>query len=191
MTAEELAISALHARAAASMRRVRQRRQPRARRVADVDPARGAVRRRAIRDEPVVLFALEWCEFCWSVRKLFAQLGIAYRNVDLDSVEQQRDDLGDKIRAVLAQRTGGARPSRRSSSAASTWAAARICFDGWRDGSIQRRLAARTASRYDADATVDPDDLLPKWLQPRAAVELQEQPAFQRGETHGFHRHHP
>ena len=24
-------------------------------------------------DEPVVMFALEWCEFCWSVRKLFAR----------------------------------------------------------------------------------------------------------------------
>src|SRR5690606_17752047 len=39
------------------------------------------------RSEPVVLFALEWCEFCWSVRKLFARLGIEYRSVDLDSVE--------------------------------------------------------------------------------------------------------
>ena len=42
-----------------------------------------------VRDEPVVLFALEWCEFCWSVRKLFARLGIAYRSVDLDSVAYQ------------------------------------------------------------------------------------------------------
>src|SRR6185312_12581258 len=54
----------------------------------------------------VVMFALEWCEFCWSVRKLFTRLGITYRSVDVDSVEYQKDDLGGKIRAVLADRTG-------------------------------------------------------------------------------------
>jgi cysteine synthase A len=41
-------------------------------------------------------------------------------------------------------------------------------FRGWRDGSIQQRLVAN-AIRYDADASVDPEDLLPKWLQPRRA----------------------
>src|SRR5690606_5288067 len=56
--------------------------------------------------EPVVLFALEWCEFCWSVRKLFAKLGVAYRSVDLDSVQYQEGDMGGKIRAVLAARLG-------------------------------------------------------------------------------------
>ena len=59
-----------------------------------------------IADEPVVMFALEWCEFCWSVRKLFAKLEIPYRSVDLDSVEYQRNDRGGKIRAVLADQTG-------------------------------------------------------------------------------------
>jgi len=59
-----------------------------------------------VRDEPVLLFALEWCEFCWSVRKLFARLGIEYRSVDLDSVAYQADELGGRLRAVLANRTG-------------------------------------------------------------------------------------
>src|SRR5207302_220257 len=56
-------------------------------------------------DQPVVMFALEWCEFCWAVRKMFAKHGIAYRSVDLDSVEYQRDDRGGKIRAALSART--------------------------------------------------------------------------------------
>ena len=38
----------------------------------------------ADRDAPVVMFALEWCEFCWSVRRMFDAAGIAYRTVDLD-----------------------------------------------------------------------------------------------------------
>ncbi|MFQ5983514.1 MAG: cysteine synthase A, partial [Woeseiaceae bacterium] len=56
-------------------------------------------------DEPVVLFALEWCEFCWSVRKMFAKYEIPYRSVDLDSVAYQKDNKGGKIRAALKQRT--------------------------------------------------------------------------------------
>jgi len=51
-------------------------------------------------DNPVVLFALEWCEFCWSVRKLFAKLDIPYLALDLDSVKFQEDCKGSKIRAV-------------------------------------------------------------------------------------------
>ena len=36
-------------------------------------------------EQPLVMFALEWCEFCWSARKLFAALGLDYRSVDLDA----------------------------------------------------------------------------------------------------------
>ena len=122
-----------------------------------------------MRDEPVVLFALEWCEFCWSVRKLFAQLGIAYRSVDLDSVAYQAGDRGGRIRAVLAARTGAqddpADLHRRQ-------ARRRL------HGSVRRvaqRRGARAARRssgiaFDAAADLDPYSLLPKWLQPRKSA---------------------
>jgi cysteine synthase A len=55
-------------------------------------------------DEPVVLFALEWCEFSWSVRKMFAEYNIPYRSIDLDSVEYQKDNWGGEIRNALRQR---------------------------------------------------------------------------------------
>ena len=56
---------------------------------AELDPVAQDFVSGVIRDENVVLFALEWCEFCWSVRKLFAKLGIEYRSVDLDSLAYQ------------------------------------------------------------------------------------------------------
>ena len=43
-------------------------------------------------ENPVVMFALEWCEFSWSVRKMFAKYGIPYRSIDLDTVEYQKDN---------------------------------------------------------------------------------------------------
>jgi cysteine synthase len=55
---------------------------------------------------PVVMFALEWCEFSWSVRRLFDALSIPYRSVDLDSVIYQKNDLGGRIRRAVAARTG-------------------------------------------------------------------------------------
>ena len=56
------------------------------------------------------MFALEWCEFCWSVRKLFKEFEIPYRSVDLDSAAYQKDNWGGQIRNVLKARTKS--PSR-------------------------------------------------------------------------------
>ena len=110
------------------------------------------------------MFALQWCEFCWSVRKFFDAIGVPYTSIDLDSVEYQHGERGAKIRAVLAQRTGGRR-SRRSSSAASTSAAARTCSSA---GATARcRTAGRRGMKYDPGPSLDPYALLPNWLQPR------------------------
>jgi len=56
--------------------------------------------------EPVVLFALTWCEFTWAVRKLFKRCGIAYRSIDIDGVAYQKENWGGKVRAALTQHTG-------------------------------------------------------------------------------------
>jgi cysteine synthase A len=121
-----------------------------------------------VRDEPVVLFALEWCEFCWSVRKLFAQLGIKYRSVDLDSVQYQANDLGGKIRAVLAERTGAGTIPQVFVGGAHIGGCTEL-FDAWRNGSVQRRMVENGIG-YNVEANLDPYSLLPKWLQPRKAV---------------------
>ena len=52
------------------------------------------------------MFALEWCEFCWSVRRLMKEFAIPYRSIDLDSVEYQRDNRGGDIRVALRQKIG-------------------------------------------------------------------------------------
>ena len=62
-------------------------------------------RRIADLTQPVVLFALDWCEFCWSMRRMFAKQGISYRSVDLDSVEYQAANRSGEIRAALSART--------------------------------------------------------------------------------------
>jgi len=116
-------------------------------------------------DQPVVMFALEWCEFCWSVRKLFAQLGIQYRSVDLDSVEYQEGDRGGKIRAVLSDLTGAPTipqifvGGRHIGGCTET-------FDAFKSGELQAALQ-QAGSAFDADAQLDPYSLLPAWLHSR------------------------
>ncbi len=120
-----------------------------------------------IRDQPVVLFALEWCEFCWSVRKLFTQLGISYRSVDLDSVTYQDGDLGGKIRAVLAARTGATTIPQIYIGGTPVGGATDL-FEAWRNGTA-RELLARAGVAF-ADSDLDPYSLLPQWLQPRKSA---------------------
>jgi cysteine synthase A len=130
-----------------------------------LDPEAEGLVATLVRDEPVLLFALEWCEFCWSVRKLFKRLGIAYRSIDLDSVEYQADDRGGKIRAVLAQRTGSPTIPQIYLGGEHVGGCTEL-FDAVRDGTLQRRLDAHGIA-YDRQADFDPYTLFPKWLQPR------------------------
>jgi cysteine synthase A len=121
-----------------------------------------------VSDQPVVLFALEWCEFCWSVRKLFARLGISCFSVDLDSVAYQPGDRGGKIRAVLAARTG-AKTIPQIFIGGTHVGGATDLFDAWRSGKA-RDLLTKSGTKFDAAADLDPYSLLPNWLQPRKSA---------------------
>jgi cysteine synthase A len=131
----------------------------------DVDAERFV--RETVAQQPVVLFALEWCEFCWSVRKFFSQLGIDYCSVDLDSVEYQEGDRGGKIRAVLAERTGAVTIPQIFVSGEHVGGCTEL-FDAYGDGTMLRRLD-EIGVDYRTSVEVDAYGLLPKWLHPRKA----------------------
>ena len=116
-------------------------------------------------EQPLVLFALEWCEFCWSLRKLFAQCGMPYRSVDLDSAAYQRDDRGGQIRAALAARTGS-RTIPQVFVAGKYIGGCTETLDLAKDGRLQRLLKSHGVA-CDENVHVDPGALLPAWLQPR------------------------
>jgi cysteine synthase A len=132
-----------------------------------VDPAAAAFVADTIGDAraPVVLFALEWCEFCWTLRRLFARLGIPFRSIDLDSVEFQRDDRGGRIRTALAARTGMTTIPQLFVGSEFVGGCTDT-LDAWRNGRLQAMLEA-THTEFDRSADVDPYAFLPRWLQPR------------------------
>jgi len=114
---------------------------------------------------PVVLFALEWCEFCWSLRKLFAKLGIPYRSVDLDSVEYQEGGRGGQIRAVLNARLGS-NTIPQVFIAGEHIGGATDVFDALNAGELQSRLE-KVGIEVDDLGDIDPYELLPNWLHKR------------------------
>jgi len=116
-------------------------------------------------ENPVVLFAFEWCEFCWSVRKLFAECGIPYRSIDLDTADYQDNDWGGQVRAALNARfdvttipqicVGGELIGGASET-----------FDSFKSGEFQKLLEQHGVA-YNKTIRVDPYSLLPSWLHPR------------------------
>jgi cysteine synthase A len=133
----------------------------------ELDPAAIAEMEALISDNhgQIVMFALEWCEFCWSVRKVLDKYEIPYKSIDLDSVAYLDDNRGGKIRAALRNKT--------------TWntfpqlfinddflGGCTDLFDGCKDGSLPTRLDSLDIPRNPA-IQLDPYELLPSWLHPR------------------------
>jgi cysteine synthase A len=116
-------------------------------------------------DEPVVMFSHEWCEFCWSVRKMFAKYEIPYRSIDLDSVEYQQDNKGGKIRAALRERTTSKTIPQIFIGGQYIGGATEL-FDAARDGSMQKLLEENTVN-YNKSVKDDPYSFLPGWLHKR------------------------
>ncbi len=116
-------------------------------------------------ENPVVMFALEWCEFCWSVRKLFAHYRIPYRSVDLDSVAYQEGDQGGKILSALNDRTAfGTIP--QIFIGGEFMGGCTDTFDAFREGRVQKLLEQNQVD-YNREIQVDPYSFLPTWLHPR------------------------
>jgi cysteine synthase A len=117
------------------------------------------------RSQPVVMFALEWCEFCWSVRKLFKEFDIPYRSVDLDSADYQKDNWGGQIRNALKVRTKSPTipqifvGNQHIGGCTET-------FDAFNDGRLQQLMRDNGVSFKQAD-NVNAYSFLPKWLHPR------------------------
>jgi cysteine synthase A len=111
------------------------------------------------------MFALEWCEFCWSVRRLFQAMNIAYRSIDLDSVEYQKDNWGGDLRVALRKVTGTPTIPQIFVGGKHIGGCTET-LDAFNDGSLQQSLDANGVA-FKAEKNLDAYTFLPKWLHPR------------------------
>jgi len=117
-------------------------------------------------ENPIVLFALEWCEFCWSVRKLFAKLEVPYRAIDLDSVQYQENNLGGKIRAVLLDQLGSPTIPQIYIGGKHIGGATDL-FAAYKNSELSALLASHDISMKAMPEGFEPASLLPGWLHKR------------------------
>ncbi|MEM9551038.1 MAG: pyridoxal-phosphate dependent enzyme [Pseudomonadota bacterium] len=133
---------------------------------AQVAPSPAAVRfvENAIKDpgSPVLMFGFEWCEFCWSVRRLFDATGIPLTSIDVDSRDYRENDRGgDILRALFALTT--LRTVPQVFVGGKLIGGATEVLEAFNNGTLQARLA-------NLDTPVVPDpvedvmDFLPKWV---------------------------
>ena len=111
------------------------------------------------------MFSLEWCEFCWSVRKMFKEMDIPYRSVDLDSTVYQDNDLGGQIRTALTARTS-VKTIPQIFVGGKFLGGCSETFDAQKDGRLQDLLRQNNVT-FNESVDVDPYSLLPGWLHPR------------------------
>jgi cysteine synthase A len=115
-------------------------------------------------EQPVVIFALAWCEFCWAVRKMLDAAEIPYRSIDLDAVEYQKDDWGGQIRSALAHHT-------RLTTVPQVFVGGELVggctetLDAYREGKLQEMLGGAGVDHRPLDG--DPYDYFPSWLHKR------------------------
>ena len=130
--------------------------------IVDADAAAFVAAALADPANPVVMFAFEWCEFCWAVRRMFAHFGIAYRAIDLDSVQYQQGERGLAIRAALGARTGMVTIPQVFVAGELVGGATDV-LRAWKQGRLQGLLdKARVAHKAGDDK--DPESFLPGWI---------------------------
>ena len=115
--------------------------------------------------QPIVIFAYQWCEFCSAVRQMFTQCGINFTSIDLDSVAYQPDDRGNKIFDVLKHRTGSVTLPQIFIGGEFVGGCVDV-FDSLKSGELHTRLQQHGVV-FNAAKKSDPYELLPKWLLPR------------------------
>ncbi|WP_370690346.1 cysteine synthase [Hydrogenophaga sp.] len=116
---------------------------------------------------PVVMYALKWCEFCWSLRHFFRRIGVDLHVVELDDPKWQAEAMGTQLRAALHEHTG--QTTIPQVFVCGQWLGG--CMDtlaAWDNGTLQTLLEQAGVGIADV-APFDTRSLLPAWIQQRAA----------------------
>lgn len=113
-------------------------------------------------DAPVVMFGFQWCEFCWSVRRLFDAAGVPFRSIDVDSAEYRHDDRGGDVLRALFSHTGMRTVPQVFIGGTLVGGASDVLAEAG-EGTLARRLTQLSAP-IDFAPVADPLDYLPKWV---------------------------
>lgn len=104
--------------------------------------------------EPLVIFAMSYCEYSRAALSLFDALELEYRKVDPGGDEFRSSNWGRKLRQVLREHTGSPTVPQIFI-AGQLIGGATDFFDAYRRGAVQPKLQAAGLS-FKADPGLDP-----------------------------------
>ncbi len=114
------------------------------------------------------MLGLAWCEFTWTLSRLFERLDVPVRRIDLDTPALQAGDLGNRVRAAMRARIGQATVPQ-------------VFVAGEHIGGCSETLQAYTEGRLAQQMAqaglvtaqwpvLDAGSLLPRWRQPAGSA---------------------
>jgi len=118
-----------------------------------------------IHSDKVTIVAMESCEFCWTIFKLFKAVGVEYSVLNFDALEYAAGNKGNIIRASLQERTECVTFPQIFIGGKFFGGAADACIK-WKAGELQEIL--KNAGVHGSDDwngyKGDPFEFLPKWM---------------------------
>eukprot|EP00472_Partenskyella_glossopodia_P006920 CAMPEP_0197516962 /NCGR_PEP_ID=MMETSP1318-20131121/1925_1 /TAXON_ID=552666 /ORGANISM="Partenskyella glossopodia, Strain RCC365" /LENGTH=544 /DNA_ID=CAMNT_0043066145 /DNA_START=28 /DNA_END=1662 /DNA_ORIENTATION=- len=114
-----------------------------------------------IAENKVVIFSLEYCEFCWTIFGLMEALGVEYRRVDIDSFQYAKDNMGNKYRSALSDMTGLNTFPQFFVDGKFIGGAVDACMM-WKKGELKPLFEKSGIEVKDYEG--DPFEFLPKWM---------------------------
>ena len=109
----------------------------------------------------VVVWSLEYCEFCWTLSMLFNTLKVDYVKIDIDSFQYAKDNLGNQYRAALQAQTKCMTFPQFFVDGTFHGGAVDACLK-WKKGELQTIFARAKVAHGPYDG--DPFEFLPKWM---------------------------
>ena len=112
----------------------------------------------------LVIWSLEYCEFCWTLTRFLDCLGVPYKKIDIDNFVFSKDQMGNKYRAALSDETGCHTFPQFFVEGKFIGGAVDACLM-WKKGELQPLLESAGLNNdgfrgYNGD----PFEFLPKWM---------------------------
>lgn len=122
--------------------------------------------KREVDSAPVVIFSLEYCEFCWTLTSFLDTLGVKYHKIDIDNFMYAKDNAGNKYRAALSEWTECKTFPQFFVSGSFIGGAVDACMM-WKKGELQklfRKANIKGGNDNFNNYEADPFEFLPKWM---------------------------
>mmetsp|Transcript_9568 Transcript_9568/g.29692 ORF Transcript_9568/g.29692 Transcript_9568/m.29692 type:complete len:528 (+) Transcript_9568:123-1706(+) len=143
--------------------------------VDDASPAMAFVKT-TNKDNKLVVWSLQYCEFCWTLFGLLDALGLQgrYKVINIDSFEYAKENTGNKYRSAVSKMTG-VNTFPQLFIEGEFYGGAVDAAMGWKKGTLQPKLekAGLNVKKVEADGSKgadfngyagDPFEFLPKWM---------------------------